>query len=217
MTNTGKYSLFHFKKTLVRLAVIILAGLIVTDATILSYYKSKMINGTTSIYYNVNFYVMYFYYVLVAIVVPFLELRSFHNKCALDTFFSVPIRRTSLLLSHMTNGALHIAISLLLSCFWATVKIARIPDVILYNMLPFFLGMLLLTLAYYSINCFAFLSANRAGDGAMLAFLYTWVPIAFYIVYERILDRLKVYTRDAIFHFSPVISMSTLSDYFLLV
>ncbi len=214
MTNTGKYFLFHFKKTLIRLAVIVLAGLILTDGTVLSWYNSQTPAGVSTIYYNVNFYMMCFYYALVALVVPILELASFHNKCALDTFFSVPIRRTSLVLTHMTNGALQISISLFLSCFWATVKIAKIPDVILFNMLPFFLGMLLLMLAYYSVNCFAFLSANRVVDGALLAVLYTGVPIALYIFAERVMDSLDLYSRNGVFNISPVISMSALTDYF---
>ena len=214
MSDIRKYAFFHFKKSLIRLAVAAIVGLILVDSFVLDVYYTTGRSGDKDHYLYISFTTFFLFFSFLAMVMPILELHPFHNRCALDTFFSIPCKRSSLLLTHIFNGALQILIILILTCTWTAIRFIKFPEIEVFNMLPFFIGILSLSLAFYFINCFAFLTANRIIDGVILTLLFIGVPLALLVFMIEIADSLGRFSETEFFNLSAPLNMMILTEYF---
>jgi hypothetical protein len=99
-----------------------------------------------------------------------LELACFNNRKYLDSAFSFPISRTTLISVHLINGFVQFLAAYTVSFIWYTIALLPCADKINFGALwSFFFISLLCSLFYYSVNAFFFSVCNSSVDGFLTA------------------------------------------------
>ena len=160
MSSFKKYFLYHFKKTVLRQALVCFICIFILISQIGDngeYYSPK---GITFILGALCF------------VIPALELASFKNRRNLDSIFSLPVSRKKQALAHYFNGIMQIytayTVCFLLSLF-NLISYKR-GAIIGYFTVYYFLS-LIVGVFIYSIFMFLFTQSNTVIDGILFEIL----------------------------------------------
>ncbi|MBR6484791.1 MAG: hypothetical protein IKT14_07195, partial [Clostridiales bacterium] len=167
-----RYSIYHFKKTLIRFAVILLYCLVVVNFGVHNSYDSW--DGTTYHYFSLSCYGVSM--LLMCFVAAVMEFSEFKNRRNLDSWFSFPLDRWKIALIHFVNGAVEIIVAHTLSFILGYCKIlpfVKECDLDMKGMLPMFFLILIMGLCYYGLLIFPFIIANNVFDGIFFAVLYS--------------------------------------------
>ena len=118
--------------------------------------------------------------VLTALL-PMLELSCFNNRKYLDSAFSFPIARTTLISVHLINGFLQFLAAYTISFIWYAVMLAPCASKISYPAIfSFFFISLLCSFLFYAFNAFFFSICNSSVDGFLT--VCAWQIIVFLVL-----------------------------------
>ena len=180
MKTTLRYFKQHSKVTAIRAAIITFICLVIV---------TMVAQGVNETYTRQNYY--YEVYVskepyewtlspqigwfvgisaILTTLLPMLELSCFNNRKYLDSAFSFPISRISLISVNMINGFLQFLAAYTISFIWYTIALLPCADKIGFGALwSFFFISLLCSLFYYAVNAFFFSICNSSVDGFLTA------------------------------------------------
>lgn len=164
-------------RTLIMTAIaVLITHLAVTDGIL---YGDAKYNQT-------NLYVLATILCVLSSIVPMLELSDLKKRRSLDTFFSMPIGRGKLALTHWISGWLQVWFVYSVAYLWLCVILNTQTDCFdLSHLLPYYFISLLLGTVIYSFFLFLFGEGNTALDGFFFCVLGIFVfTIIFAFVYR---------------------------------
>ena len=183
MKTTLRYFKHHAKDTLIRAAIITFICLVIVTMVAQgvneTYQRQKEYSENWYVYgYSEDFtwtldpslgFFVAFSAILTTLL-PMLELACFNSRKYLDSAFSFPIARISLISVNLINGFVQFLAAYTLSFIWYTIALLPCADKISYPALwsGFFIS-LLCSLFYYSVNAFFFSVCNSTVDGFLTA------------------------------------------------
>jgi len=175
----AEYFIYHMRKTWVRFAVLASILCILANASVcLKSYNSY--TNTTSISGNV---IIFSIFIMAApLAVAGLEFGQFMNRRNLDTWFSLPISRVNLFLTHFLNGAAQLTVSLLAGIVVACAKLAPYPKFRIGEVWSFFWVALGLMLLLYMLLSFLFVCANNVFDGCVFMLGSYMIPNSIFTI-----------------------------------
>ncbi len=189
MKTTLRYFKHHAKDTLIRAAIITFICLVIvtmvaqgvneTYARQKDYSDNWYVYGypedyTWSLNPNIGFFVAFS--AILTTLLPMLELSCFNSRKYLDSAFSFPISRISLISVNLINGFLQFLAAYSISFIWYTIAIFPCADKISYSALwSFFFISLLCSLFYYAVNAFFFSICNSTVDGFLTAVAWQFI------------------------------------------
>lgn len=183
MKTALRYFRQHAKESLIRTAIITFICLVIV---------TMVVQGVNETYqrqkeYSENWYAYGFsedhtwtlspslgvfvaFSAILTALLPMLELACFNNRKYLDSAFSFPISRTTLISVHLINGFVQFLAAYTVSFIWYTIALLPCADKIGFGALwSFFFISLLCSLFYYSVNAFFFSVCNSSVDGFLTA------------------------------------------------
>ena len=184
MKTVIRYFKLHSKSTAIRLAIITFICLVIV---------TMVAQGVNQTYERQSEYANEYYYnygqieaynwslspqigwfvgisAILTTLLPMLELSCFNNRKYLDSAFSFPISRISLISVNLINGFIQFLVAYTVSFIWYTFALFPCADKISYPALwAFFFISLLCSLFYYSVNAFFFSVCNSSVDGFLTA------------------------------------------------
>ena len=186
MKTALRYFKQHAKDTAIRAAIITFICLVIVTTVAQgvneSYTRQKQYEND---FYYYNEYENYDPYVwtlnpdigvfvvisaVLATLLPMLELACFNSRKYLDSAFSFPIARTSLISVNLINGFVQFLAAYTISFIWYTIALLPCADKIGFGALwSFFFISLLCSLFYYAVNAFFFSICNSTVDGFLTA------------------------------------------------
>ena len=117
--------------------------------------------------------VLPFHVIIIVILctgLPMIEMSSFNSRKYLDSAFSFPISRISMLSVNLINGFLQFLLAYTISFVWYAIRLAPCADKLNFGMIwAFFFISLLYSLFLYCFNAFFFSLCNSTVDGAITA------------------------------------------------
>ena len=154
-------------RTLIMTAIaVLITHLAVTDGIL--YTEAK--------YNQTNLYVLATILCVLSSIVPMLELSDLKKRRSLDTFFSMPIGRGKLALTHWVSGWLQVWFVYSVAYLWSSVILHTQTDYFdLSHLLPYYFISLLLGTVIYSFFLFLFGEGNTALDGFFFCVLGIFV------------------------------------------
>ena len=183
MNMTLRYFKQHSRSTLIRFAIIaficLVATTLLTQGIVQDYHRNKEFENRNDIYYYYEDYQWYVYpslgfHVFVLTILctglPMIEMSSFNSRKYLDSAFSFPISRVSMLSVNLINGYLQFLLAYTISYVWYVIRLTPCADKL--NFAPlwgFFFLSLLYSLFLYGFNAFFFSLCNSTVDGAVIA------------------------------------------------
>ena len=193
-----RYFKQHSRSTLIRFAIItficLVAVTLLTQGILQdynrnkeyyeTYYSSPYING--SIWYVspiLPFHV--FIIVILCTGLPMVEISAFNSRKYLDSAFSFPISRVSMLSVNLINGYLQFMLAYTISFIWYAIRLAPCADKLYFGPIwAFFFISLLYSLFLYCFNAFFFSLCNSTIDGAITAIAWQHIlcPLTFTLV-----------------------------------
>ncbi len=194
MKTALRYFKQHAKDTLIRAAIITFICLVivttVTQGINDTYIRQKEYAqrwydyGNTEEYtWSLNPQIGFFvaFAAVLTTLLPMLELSCFNSRKYLDSAFSFPISRISLISVNLINGFLQFLAAYTISFIWYAITLLPCADKINYPALwSFFFISLLCSLLYYSVNAFFFSVCNSTVDGFLTA--VAWQFIIFFVL-----------------------------------
>lgn len=183
MKTTLRYFKHHAKDTLIRAAIITFICLVIVTMVAQgvneTYQRQKEYSENWYVYgYSEDFtwtldpslgFFVAFSAILTTLL-PMLELACFNSRKYLDSAFSFPIARISLISVNLINGFVQFLAAYTLSFIWYTIALLPCADKISYPALwSFFFISLLCSLFYYAVNAFFFSVCNSTVDGFLTA------------------------------------------------
>lgn len=188
MKTVIRYFRHHFSNSLIRFAIITFICLVIVTLT------AQGINDTyvkQTEYAKYNYSYGYYGYewsldpalglfvgiaAVLCTLLPMLELSSFNSRKYLDSAFSFPISRISLISVNLLSGFLQFLITYTLCFAWYTIRLIPCADKIKYSALwGFFFASLLCSLFIYSVNAFFFSVCNSSVDGFITAMAWQFI------------------------------------------
>ncbi len=188
MNTTLRYFKHHAKDTLIRAAIIAFICLVIATMAgggIIDTYESRMemyidfpygygSNSDWTLNPNLGFFVAFS--AILTTLLPMLELSCFNNRKYLDSAFSFPISRISLISVNLINGFVQFLAAYSLSFIWYAIMLIPCADKISFPALwSFFFISLLCSLFYYSVNAFFFSVCNSSVDGFLTAAAWQFI------------------------------------------
>ena len=177
MKTTLRYFRQHAKETLIRAAIITFICLVIVTMVangVRDTYERRLDMNRDVYsygYYNdwdLNPQLGWFvaFSAVLSALLPMLELSCFNNRKYLDSAFSFPISRISLISVNLINGFLHFLAAYTVSFIWYAIMLIPCADKISYPAIwSFFFISLLCSLFYYAVNAFFFSICNSTVDG----------------------------------------------------
>ncbi len=190
MKTVVRYFRQHSKSTLIRLAIITFICLVIVTLSargVTDTYNRYKAYDMSDPYYEYEWHVdpgLPVFAVIVALLCTFLpmaELSIFNNRKYLDSAFSFPISRTSLISVNLLNGYIQFVIAYTITFIWYAINILPASEKIYFGALwGFFFMSLLYSLFIYSFNSFFFSLCNSTFDGAMVSIAWQFLlcPLA---------------------------------------
>lgn len=185
MKTALRYFRQHAKESLIRTAIITFICLVIVTMVVQgvneTYQRQKEYENNTyyTIYGQFETYewtlnpslgVFVAFCAILTTLLPMLELACFNNRKYLDSAFSFPISRTTLISVHLINGFVQFLAAYTVSFIWYTIALLPCADKIGFGALwSFFFISLLCSLFYYSVNAFFFSVCNSSVDGFLTA------------------------------------------------
>lgn len=183
---------------MIRFAIItficLVAVTLLTQGIIQDYNRNKEFYETYHPYYYGNdndWYVSpilpfhVFIIVILCTGLPMIEMSSFNSRKYLDSAFSFPISRISMLSVNLINGYLQFLLAYTISFIWYAIRLAPCADKLNFGMIwAFFFISLLYSLFLYCFNAFFFSLCNSTVDGAITAIAWQHIlcPLMFTLV-----------------------------------
>ena len=189
MSNELRYSVYHFKKTLIRLALMTLYSLIVINSEVHNSWQSGI---GKELHHSFSFTDFSVNILLLGFVVAMLEFAEFKNRRNLDTWFSLPVERWKIATIHFVNGAVQLFIAHTLSFIWGVICVSPYIKECSLNMgymFAMYFAVLGLGLVYYGLMIFPFMVANNTVDGVIFAISYNIVPLVVLGFLESLVKR----------------------------
>ena len=189
MKTTLRYFKHHAKDTLIRAAIITFICLVIVTMVAQgvneTYQRQKEYSENWYVYgYSEDFtwtldpslgFFVAFSAILTTLL-PMLELTCFNSRKYLDSAFSFPIARISLISVNLINGFVQFLAAYTLSFIWYTIALLPCADKISYPALwSFFFISLLCSLFYYAVNAFFFSVCNSTVDGFLTAAAWQFI------------------------------------------
>ena len=189
MKTTLRYFKHHAKDTLIRAAIITFICLVIVTMVAQgvneTYQRQKEYSENWYVYgYSEDFtwtldpslgFFVAFSAILTTLL-PMLELACFNSRKYLDSAFSFPIARISLISVNLINGFVQFLAAYTLSFIWYTIALLPCADKISYPALwSFFFISLLCSLFYYAVNAFFFSVCNSTVDGFLTAAAWQFI------------------------------------------
>ena len=189
MKTTLRYFKHHAKDTLIRAAIITFICLVIVTMVAQgvneTYQRQKEYSENWYVYgYSEDFtwtldpslgFFVAFSAILTTLL-PMLELACFNSRKYLDSAFSFPIARISLISVNLINGFVQFLAAYTLSFIWYTIALLPCADKISYPALwSFFFISLLCSLFYYAANAFFFSVCNSTVDGFLTAAAWQFI------------------------------------------
>ena len=194
MKTTLRYFKQHAKDTAIRAAIITFICLVIVTMVAQgvneTYIRQK---DFAEKYYNKEYYIVgdvdvyswtlspqigWFVAIsaILTTLLPMLELSCFNNRKYLDSAFSFPISRTTLISVHLINGFVQFLAAYTVSFIWYTIALLPCADKIGFGALwSFFFISLLCSLFYYAVNAFFFSICNSSVDGFLTAAAWQFI------------------------------------------
>ena len=183
MKTTLRYFRQHAKESLIRTAIITFICLVIVTMVVQgvneTYQRQKDYSENWYVYgfsedytwtLNPSLGVFVAFSAILTALLPMLELACFNNRKYLDSAFSFPISRTTLISVHLINGFVQFLAAYSVSFIWYTIALLPCADKIGFGALwSFFFISLLCSLFYYSVNAFFFSVCNSSVDGFLTA------------------------------------------------
>ncbi|SCW69771.1 hypothetical protein SAMN02910456_02656 [Ruminococcaceae bacterium YRB3002] len=163
--NTGmRYFTYHFKKTIIRLIVLMVF------VSLFAFYSTveRVIRADES---YVEFAFLTIIIGGISYLLAALELSPFKNRRNLDLWLSSPLSRTQLVLTNVINGAIHLTVTTLFAGIIVMIRMTLLNTVgasfnpahgLLYSLIILPPAMLI-----YVIACAIFVIGNSNADGAL--------------------------------------------------
>ena len=178
-----RYFKQHSRSTMIRFAIItficLVAVTLLTQGIVQDYNRNKEFYETYHPYSYGNdndWYVspvLPFHVIIIVILctgLPMIEMSSFNSRKYLDSAFSFPISRISMLSVNLINGFLQFLLAYTISFVWYAIRLAPCADKLNFGMIwAFFFISLLYSLFLYCFNAFFFSLCNSTVDGAITA------------------------------------------------
>ena len=179
MKTALRYFRQHAKESLIRTAIITFICLVIVTMVVQgvneTYQRQKDYSENWYAYgfsedhtwtLSPNLGVFVAFSAILTALLPMLELACFNNRKYLDSAFSFPISRTTLISVHLINGFVQFLAAYTVSFIWYTIALLPCADKIGFGALwSFFFISLLCSLFYYSVNAFFFSVCNSSVDG----------------------------------------------------
>ena len=179
----------HAKDTLIRAAIITFICLVIVTMVAQgvneTYTRQKEYSENWYVYgypedytWSLNPQIGFFvaFSAILTTLLPMLELSCFNNRKYLDSAFSFPISRISLISVNLLNGFLQFLAAYTLSFIWYAIALLPCADKVSYPALwSFFFISLLCSLFYYSVNAFFFSVCNSTVDGFLTAVAWQFI------------------------------------------
>ncbi len=159
------YLRFLFKKNKFLILFILLTNLIIC-----------MGNNDITIAIDFKLYLSFFFLIILTYILPCINLSYIHNKKAVDSYYALPISRTTALTSVLTFTILTIYIPYFIG---QTINGLMVGDT---NLLHYLLVGLLAVIVLVSFNSLIYSLANNIFDGIVLILAYNILPLAIYLV-----------------------------------
>ncbi len=205
MKTVFRYFRQHAKDTLIRAAIITFICLVIVTMVAQGvndtytrqikhrelYYYSYSDPDNWSLNPNIGFFVAFS--AILTTLLPMLELSCFNSRKYLDSAFSFPISRISLISVNLINGFLQFLAAYSISFIWYTIAIFPCADKISYSALwSFFFISLLCSLFYYSVNAFFFSVCNSTVDGFLTAVAWQFIIALVMLTLAEMFDLNKI-------------------------
>ena len=188
MKTVLRYFKHHAKNTLIRFAIITFICLVIVTlvANGVNETYTRRVNTNRELY-NYGYYdgdwvldpQLGFFVAFSAVLttlLPMLELSCFNNRKYLDSAFSFPIARISLISVNLLNGFLQFLAAYTVSFVgYALMLLPCAPKIGYPALWSFFFVSLLCSLFYYSVNAFFFSVCNSSVDGFLTATAWQFV------------------------------------------
>lgn len=193
MKTALRYFKQHSKDTLIRAAIITFICVVIATMTangVIETYERRIY--TDHFYYgeydtwslNPGLGVFVAFSAVLTALLPMLELSCFNNRKYLDSAFSFPIARTTLLSVHLINGFLQFLAAYTVSFIWYAVMIIPCASKLSYPAIwSFYLISLLCSLFYYAVNAFFFSICNSSVDGFLTVGAWQFIIAALMLTF----------------------------------
>ncbi len=190
MNTVIRYFKHHSKSTLIRFAIIAFICLVIVtlaaqeiNNTYQSYKAYEARDPYNEYEWSIDPGLPLFVVIIVALctLLPMIELSGFNNRKYLDSAFSFPISRISLISSNLINGYLQFLLAYTISFAWYAIMLTPCMDKFNFGAIfGFFFVSLLYSLFLYCFNAFFFSLGNSAVDGAITAIAWQFIlcPVA---------------------------------------
>ena len=178
----GEYFIYHLRKTWVRFAVLASILCVLVNSTVCL--KSRSFDGDINVSGNLIIFALFI--IVAPVAVTGLEFGQFMNRRNLDTWFSLPISRVNLFLTHFLNGAGQLTVSLLAGIVVACAKFSPYSKFRINEVWNFFWVALGLMLLLYMLLTFLFVNANNVFDGCVFMLGSYMVPNALFSIIRTI-------------------------------
>ncbi len=201
MKTALRYFRQHAKESLIRTAIITFICLVIV---------TMVANGVIEIYENrTNLYIEYEYGLgysnewdlnpslgvfvafsaILTALLPMLELACFNNRKYLDSAFSFPISRTTLISVHLLNGFVQFLAAYTVSFIWYAIMLIPCASKLSYPALwSFFFVSILCSLFYYSVNAFFFSVCNSSVDGFLTVGAWQFIICVVLLTFSEMFD-----------------------------
>ena len=193
-----RYFKQHSRSTLIRFAIItficLVAVTLLTQGILQDYNRNKEYYETYHSYPYITDYQWYvspilpfhvFIIVILCTGLPMVEISAFNSRKYLDSAFSFPISRVSMLSVNLINGYLQFMLAYTISFIWYAIRLAPCADKLYFGPIwAFFFISLLYSLFLYCFNAFFFSLCNSTIDGAITAIAWQHIlcPLMFTLV-----------------------------------
>lgn len=189
MKTTLRYFKHHAKDTIIRAAIITFICLVIVTMVAQgvneTYTRQKEYSDNWYVYgypedytWSLNPQIGFFvaFSAILTTLLPMLELSCFNSRKYLDSAFSFPISRISLISVNLLNGFLQFLAAYTLSFIWYAIALLPCADKVNYPALwSFFFISLLCSLFYYSVNAFFFSVCNSTVDGFLTGVAWQFI------------------------------------------
>ncbi len=166
MTTFKNYLSYRLKNTLLQTVVLSVLSIIIALLSVNTYYDftNTIREGFDCLLFSISF---------CATIIPFTETSAFKNKRNLDVYYSLPIGRQKLALTHFLSGIIQITIIYTIS--FVTVLLLLLSEINTVQtgyLLLFYPLSLLLGFIIYSFFIFVFSKATTVLDGIITSCLW---------------------------------------------
>jgi len=174
-----RYAFYHFRKTLIRLAIMILYGGLVINSSIHRQWDYIGWAEDTEIRHDFSLSGFGTNMIIFCCVVAVLEFYEFKNRRNLDSWFSFPLARWKIAVIHFLNGSFHLFAAHTVSFIWGLIKLSpyvKECNLDMSIMAPLYFSILFTGILSLGFLMFPVILANNTFDSIALGILYCLTP-----------------------------------------